>query len=152
MKKAFSMVELIFIIVLMGVLAKIGSSYMPDNRLLNDTNFVSMKIKEAQKNAIGYDDFNFSNPKVWDINRSDYILTCITCNTLFFVNLDNNASFNSTVDSSSLSIDRKFCFDNLGRPYIKDQLLLKNVDINISYNNSLKTISVLPMSGYVIIK
>lgn len=153
MRKAFSMVELIFIIVLMGILAKVASSFMPDNRLLNDTHYVSMKIKEAQKNAIGYDSFQFGGAKIWDINRSDFNLTCIDCNKTFFENLDHNFSLISTI-----SPPQKFCFDSLGRPYElnttnnSEQLLLNKIDINVTYNNKTNTISVLPMSGYVIIK
>lgn len=61
------MVELIFIIVLMGILAKIASSYMPDNRLLSDKHYISMKIKEQQKNAIGYDTFQFGSSQYWSV-------------------------------------------------------------------------------------
>lgn len=52
-RRAFSIVELIFIIVLLGILASIGGNLLPDNRLLNDTNFITMKIKEKQRYALG---------------------------------------------------------------------------------------------------
>jgi Tfp pilus assembly protein FimT len=148
MKNAFSMIELIFIIVLIGILAKIGSSFIPDNKLLNDTHYVSMKIKEQQKNALGYDNFSFGSSKVWDINRSDFNRTCITCNKSFFESLDSNSSLNAEITCSNTP----FCFDSVGRPYdATERLLLQKIDISVNYNGKIKTLSVLPMSGYVII-
>jgi len=148
MRRAFSMVELIFIIVLLGIMAKVGVSFIPDNKLLSDTHYIAMKIKEAQKNAIGYDDFNFSNPRLWNINRSDFNRTCIDVNETFLQALDD---YHFVADITETF--ERFCFDNYGRPYnVLEQLLIENVDINVSYNNKTNTISVLPMSGYVIIK
>lgn len=149
MKKAFSMVELIFIIVLMGILSKVGSVFIPDNKLLNDTNYMSMKIKEAQKNAIGYDHFNWGMKTLWDLNRSDYSRACITCDKAFFESLDHNLTLNVTrLDGSVMS----FCFDAMGRPYIQGKLLDQSIDINVTYKNAVATISIKPVSGYVQIK
>lgn len=53
MKRGFSIVELIFIIVVVGILASIGGNLLPDNRQLNEVNFISMKIKEKQRFALG---------------------------------------------------------------------------------------------------
>ncbi len=153
MKKAFSMVELIFIIVLLGILAKVGVSFIPDNRLLNDTHLITLKIKEAQKNAIGFDAFKFGDTKVWDINRSDFNKTCISCSKGFFEKLDANTtlSFQSITCSTSV-----FCFDSFGRPYelngTSEQLSQRPIELNITYHQKINTISVLPMSGYAIIK
>lgn len=156
MKKAFSMVELIFIIVLMGILAKVGSSFMPDNKLLNDTNYISMKIKEAQKNAIGYDTFVFGQTPYWNIPlrySSDFNRTCIESTKLFLEAMDNDRSYKLT---AKVDNNRTICFDNIGRPFQENlpasQLIHQHIDINISYNNKINTISVLPLSGYVIIK
>ena len=127
MIKAFSMVELIFVIVLLGVLASVGGNLLPDNRLLQYTNEVTMKIKETQKNAIGNDVNGFEKPWSQESNT-----TCIT--------LD---------DSLHVEVSTRICFDAYGRPYQSEQLLLQNKDINVTYNGQVNTISVLPMSGYV---
>ena len=148
MKRAFSMIELIFIIVLMGVLAKVGSGFLPDNRLLNDTNFISMKIKEKQNSAIGYDNFRFGNVAFWDENSSDFNRTCLQLEKNYLENLDTTYGLFSTISSSLPTL----CFDVFGRPYRSDALLDESVDVNISYKNKINTLSVLPMSGYVIIK
>jgi prepilin-type N-terminal cleavage/methylation domain-containing protein len=129
MRNAFSMVELIFVIVLMGILASIGSNILPDNRLLQYTNEVIMQIKETQKNAIGNDINGFG--ALWSEESNS---TCIL------------------LDSSlHVAGSTKICFDEYGRPYDSStaQLLLVKKDINVTYNGESNTISVFPMSGYV---
>jgi len=153
MKKAFSMVELVFIIIVMGILAKIGSSFIPDNRLLNDTHYISMKIKEQHQNALGYDTTNFNtNTKMPLAGSFDFNHTCVESSKLFLENLDWQRSYTL---ASTINNTVTFCFDSLGRPYdenaTSEKLLFQKVDINVSYNNKINTISVLPMSGYVII-
>jgi prepilin-type N-terminal cleavage/methylation domain-containing protein len=155
MRKAFSMIELIFVIVLLGIMAKIGVSFIPDNKLLSDTHYIAMKIKEAQKNAIGYDTFSFGQTEYWKMPvtySKDFNLTCIDVNETFLEAL-SDYRFTKQEIIPVKPLDKKFCFDSYGRPFgSSEQLLLKNVDINVSYNNKTNTISVLPMSGYVIIK
>jgi len=144
----FTMVELIFIIVLIGILAGIGVNYMPDNRLLNDVNFLSMKIKQRQKSAIGYDISRFSKP--WSKESS---LTCITLDTSVLENEDLNTQKPHKF-SSTLSVDGNstLCFDEYGRPYQSEHLLLNTLEMNLTYKtDQYKSISVMPISGYVII-
>lgn len=153
-KRAFSMVELIFIIVLMGILAKIASSYMPDNRLLSDKHYISMKIKEQQKNAIGYDTFQFGSNQYWSIPTRysrDFNLTCIESTKEYFESLDREKSYKFMLTFDN---NMTICFDSLGRPYggVPAQLFVSDTDINVTYNSINSRISVLPMSGYVIIK
>ncbi len=135
MKKAFSMVELIFVIVLLGILVSIGGNLLPDNRLLQYTNETSMKIKETQKNAIGNDINGFGTP--WSKESNS---TCIESSDFEHAVIDGNETL---------------CFDEFGRPYRpspQEQLLLHEVNVTVTYNNTDKNISVQPMSGYVIIR
>ncbi|MDD3344242.1 MAG: type II secretion system protein [Sulfurospirillaceae bacterium] len=149
MQRAFSLVELIFVIVVMGILARIASNYMPDNRLTNDTHYIAMQIKHIQKNAIGYEAYRFGQSQYWDINNSDNNATCVVLSTSILEGLDKKGySLSSTITANQ----PKFCFDSIGRPYTNNQLLSTKVDINVTYNNKNNTISVLPYSGYVIIK
>ena len=146
---AFTMVELIFVIVLMGILAYIGGNFLPDNRLLNDTNFLTMKIKQAQKNALLCDVVGFLKP--WSVENNS---TCIDLDTAKLEAKETKAQkphkFSSTLSVDGNSI---LCFDEFGRPYQGEQLLLKNLDMNLTYKmQNYKSILVMPMSGYVIIK
>jgi prepilin-type N-terminal cleavage/methylation domain-containing protein len=145
MKCAFTMIELIFVIVLMGIMASIGGNLLPDNRLLNGTNTVTMKIKEKQKDAIGNDVTGFGIPWTRDSNA-----TCIT--------LDDNLTKEDVKDKAIIHVvpvgfSNPLCFDQYGRPYlpIEEHLLLNKVGINVTYKQQDTTISVFPMSGYVII-
>ena len=146
---AFTMVELIFVIILIGILSYIGKNFLPDNRLLNDTNFLTMKIKEKQRNALSYDTVGFSKP--WSQVNA---LTCIDLNTTKIESKDAKSQKPHKF-SSVLSVEGNstLCFDNFGRPYQSEHLLLTNLDMNLTYKpNEYKTISVEPMSGYVIMK
>lgn len=147
--QAFSMVELIFIILLIGILSYIGGSFLPDNRLLNDVNFLTMKIKQTQKNALAYDSNGFAKP--WSIKNN---LTCIDLDITVLEAKDKNAQKPHKF-SADLNVvgDKILCFDGFGRPYQAEHLLLKSLDMNLTYKpNDYRTISVMPMSGYVIIK
>lgn len=145
--KAFSMIELIFVIVLIGILASIGGNLLPDNRLLNDTNFIVMKIKETQKNAIGYDTTGFDK-EPWSIESN----SSITLSKEGFESLESNSQkphkFASTF--SGADVNETLCFDAYGRPYkLSEHKLLQNLDINVTYNGKTRKISVMPISGYV---
>ncbi len=142
-QSGFTMIELIFVIVVIGILASLGSSMMPDNRMLEYTNTATMNIKKTQKNAIGYDVNGFGTP--WSVDDDT---TCID------INHDELLETNSTLVTITTDIvDKRLCFDEYGRPYEPSlaRLLLTMKVINISYRGNDKNISVYPMSGYVIL-
>ncbi|WP_331775715.1 prepilin-type N-terminal cleavage/methylation domain-containing protein [Sulfurospirillum sp. 1612] len=145
--RAFTILELIFVIILIGIISSIGLSSLPDNRLLNDTNFVIMKIKETQRHALGNDVIGFNTP--WSV-QSD--ATCLDVNNTSFEEKarQNSTPFQFVSDVSSEN--KRLCFDEFGRPYHDEKLIQQKLDINITYNHEMNTISVQPMSGYVIIK
>ncbi len=139
--KAFSMVELIFVIILIGILASIGGGLLPDNHLLKYTNTITMKIKNTQKNAIGNDINGFNVP--WS-KRDDF--TCIR--------LDEESLLESFSDLVKVNTTiPRICFDEYGRPYNNlGKLLFVEANITVKYNDLTKIISVLPMSGYVTLR
>lgn len=152
MKNAFTMIELIFVIILISIISSIGVGFIPNYDVQNDTNFIFMKIKEKQKNALGYDVNNFTNTP-WKIpsNSLEYNLTCIKLDKDILNTIEENSNEQKkykikTDILSTLGTNKTLCFDFLGRPYNYDeeQLLLDIVNINISDKN----ISVYPMSGY----
>ncbi len=147
-KNGFTMVELIFVIILVGILAGIGTNFMLDNRLLNDTNFLVMKIKQKQRDAIEYDVNGFAKP--WSKENSS---TCIDFNTTILETEDSQAQKPHKFSSSiNMDTNHTLCFDEYGRPYQAEHLLLKGLDINLSYNRQIRQLSVMPISGYVIIR
>lgn len=162
MTKAFSMIELIFVIILISVLAGIGSAFIPSYTLINDTNFVLQKLQEKQKNAINYDTNNFDGSSAWKnhiVDSFDYNQTCLKLEKDSLNTIENSSNSQKKYEIKSIIgvpfSSKILCFDFLGRPYVYGalQLLPDSVDINISKNSAeYNTISVYPISGYAKIK
>jgi prepilin-type N-terminal cleavage/methylation domain-containing protein len=146
LNRAFSLLEMIFAIIIIGILAGVGIINFNPNYLQRDAEFVLGKIKEARFKGVGYNKIDFNSS---DINFS---IGCIEL---------NRDSLNSLVEDkkdyelkSEIEPSVKLCFDHLGRPHIDDEytkldtLLPVPLEINITYNGNVRTIIVLPMSGY----
>ena len=154
MRKAFSMIELIFIIIILGILATTMKMNMPDNRILLDVNFITQKIKEKQIYALSYDNFNYTTSTFND-NK-----TCIYINK-YALNLDekNSTKANPYQINSRTTItpnDLNICFDNLGRPFNMNTNVnnFTNMPIlfDIVYKDRNKTIKIMPFSGCIVKK
>jgi len=146
MKKAFSMLELIFVIILMGVLSSIGFYMYRPNTALLDAQYTLLKLKEARYRAIGYSALDPSG-----------------CVTLIKASLEE--------DTTTIRHDLKsaithtahndtICFDALGRPHDMgfsiDLSTLAHSPIDIVFtdfsdNQKSSTIRLFPQSGYAII-
>lgn len=147
MREAFSMIELIFVIVIIGILSAIGTSYFKNDTLKNDVDYILNKIKQTRFEAIGYNKCNFNGEY-----KSDSI-GCIELDKDKLNGLSENYQLKSTIDSSVKTL----CFDYVGRPHdgIKDNnetnissLLSSPLQITINYNIKSKKIVILPFSGY----
>jgi prepilin-type N-terminal cleavage/methylation domain-containing protein len=153
MKKSFTLIEMIFVIVIVGILSVGALQSIPDNTLLNNTKFVYNKILEKKANALSF----MANMDNGDENRT----VCVTFNEDWLRNDENYSkvkfdfSHRVTITSDTDTI----CFDYLGRPYKNGvdlvnftNLLHNSVDIQLSYNGSDKNITIYPITGYVEIK
>jgi len=148
MKKAFTLLELIFVIVIIGVLAGVASSTYKENYLKNDISFIALKIKEAQYRGIGYEHmvFGTNNAPV------DYINGCIRLekSALEEKSTEGKVGYKLRVNSFD---EGTICFDSKGRPHDDDFTLAtlrseKKV-IDLSYNGETKSIEISAVSGYV---
>jgi hypothetical protein len=144
--KAFSLIELIFILVIIGVLSFIGVQFIPNERSISDAEVLKKIILTKKTNALGYKVFTENND------------TCIRLNK-DFINSEENLSrikykFKSDIEVNGLSSDL-LCFDYKGRPYdgVVDKklshLLEKNIIIILKYNNKKKSLILYPISGYI---
>lgn len=148
MRHAFSMIELIFIIIVLGVLGSMMKMNMPDNRLLHDTNFVVQKIKEKQLYALSYDNFDYKNSQFFN-DKTCILIKRDSINS----NEKNSSKSNPYKISPKTTItpdDLNICFDSLGRPYKLNIFAKMPIEFNISYRNSDKTINIMPFSGSII--
>ncbi len=146
-RDAFTLLELIFIIVIIGVLVGVGSSSFKTNYMRNDINFIMAKIKQAQYRGIGYEHQNFDGSFLADT------IGCIDLekSALEERASDGNLPYKLHINSFDAGV---ICFDAKGRPHEDDftsaTLLSEKKDIIITYSGKSKTITILPISGYVV--
>ena len=153
MKQAFTLIEMIFVVILIGLLAVGAINSIPDNTLLNNTKFIYNKILEKKANALSF--------MVNMNNKEENETVCIEFNKAWIEDDENNSKvkFDLSNRISIASSDPVVCFDYMGRPYKGDvnltnfnNILYDNVDIKVSYKNSDKNITIYPLTGYVEIK
>jgi hypothetical protein len=152
LKYSFTLIELIFVIMVISLIAIGARNALPDNTLLNNTNYIKSKILDKRANALAYET-NLSN-------SGDEHLVCMKFDR-DWINEDEKISrvkFHLS-QKIKISADCNVCFDYLGRIHKDsinldsfDTLLHKSVDINISYNDKNKTIRIYPMTGYTEIR
>ncbi len=153
MKKAFTLIELIFVIILIGIIAGVGSSMFKTNYLLHDTHYIMSKIRQAQYEGIGYEHQKFDGTFI-DDDRG--------CVDFTKEKLDDNASESGGKYSLHVSIDKSafssgtLCFDAKGRPHDGDfssnSLLSEQKMLKLGYSDTENIIIIEPITGYAIIK
>ncbi|MCJ7766429.1 MAG: prepilin-type N-terminal cleavage/methylation domain-containing protein [Thiovulaceae bacterium] len=151
MRRAFTLIELIFVVAVIGILAGVAGSMFKTNYLRNDTDLIVLKIRQSQYKGIGYEHNGFGLQS----SVPDYENGCIDLNSSAF-----QASASSGVAAYSLHVDAFdggiLCFDAKGRPhennFASGTLLTEKISIDLSYRGETKTIVILPKNGFVIIK
>jgi len=145
--KAFTLIELIFVILIMGILSFIAVSFIPDNTLSDDTKTLKDLIKYKETYALGYE-ANMSD-------ENDKTKVCITFDKDDINNEENLSKVKYFIKSDISSNIQTVCFDKFGRPYentvddMDQNLLHKNVVIVLKYKNKTKTIIIHKITGYV---
>lgn len=153
-KTAFSLIELIFAIVLIGVLSGIGFYMNRSDPTRADVQYTVLKLKEARYRAIGY-----QSSTSFGVEGG--------CVTLSKDALSNNAEPRHDVKSSitltsvityqnpavHLLSGNEICFDTLGRPHDGNSVTLNTLlssDLNATFTSGTysSTIRIFPQSGY----
>jgi prepilin-type N-terminal cleavage/methylation domain-containing protein len=132
-RTAFSLIELIFVIVLMGVLTGIGFYMSQPDPTRADAQYTLLKLKEARYRAIGYDALDSAG--------------CVTLNE---GNLSSDETPKHTLKSTIVPLDKTICFDALGRPHEGNSTALDTLmgtDLNITFHNGDKNTTILLYSG-----
>ena len=149
--RAFTLIELIFVLILIGVLSTVAIMHMPNNTLAVDTQTLKFLILQKKSNAL-----NFKA----DMNNADENKTvCITL-TKSALNEEENSSkvryfYKSAISVSGLKNGNTVCFDEYGRPFdgrVNDDLsglCKENVIISLSYKGKERNITIYKESGAV---
>jgi prepilin-type N-terminal cleavage/methylation domain-containing protein len=149
-KHAFTLIELIFVIALMGVLTGIGFYMAQPDATKQDAQYTLLKLKEARYRAIGYDALDSAG--------------CVTLTKEALSNAsDNNDSMHREIKSENITFSQNLadgnttCFDPLGRPHNGNNINLSsllriNIDITFIDGDKNTTIHLFPQTGYAIIQ
>ena len=143
--KAFTLIEVIFVIIIAGIMTFIGLEYLPDNTLVSDYQMLKQKILQKRSNALGYNYIGENNQ------------TCIEFDKDWLNNDDNNSKV-GYVFKSEINSDVEgnvICFDYEGRVFKGEvdsnlsNLLHKEVIVTLKYKNKEKNITIYPISGEI---
>lgn len=148
MKTAFTLIELIFVMIIFGMLATVGIYGFKSNNLRNDVNYVYMKIQEAKYQGINYDKLGLLHANA---------IGCIDLTQKALTQMARKDHY--TIKSDIQSFVTTLCFDSFGRAHIDDNLTQdssmisqKRLLLTLQSRNHSANLVVLPQSGYVIIE
>jgi len=149
MRYAFTILELLLVITIIGILTAIGVQVLRPKHLLNDANFIKIKIMKTQSEGLFFDTRSFDGSEISSTRG---------CITLDKNNLNDSAKNGKVTYSIHSSIEgdlagKRLCFDYLGRPALDNHNNLLNSEANLTLKerNRAITLSLEPISGYVII-
>ena len=155
--RGFTLIELIFVIIILAIISAVGVYYIPDPTLQESANVLKSKILNKRSNAINF------------ITKSENNITCIEFN-ITKLNKEENSSrvkyhfskrvtLKTTGCKNNANIDfetnKTICFDSYGRPFVGevdeklDNLCQNDANISIDYKNKEKNIIIYKISGVV---
>ncbi|NPA11543.1 MAG: type II secretion system protein [Epsilonproteobacteria bacterium] len=152
--RAFSLIELIFVIVIMSILSVVAVSYIPkNNRLYAEKQALEFLVMDKKSNAIGF------RANMQDDNEK--ALVCILLDKESINTQEKNKKspfiFQSDISAKSGDDDiEEICFDETGRVHCGDiaddysSLCKNNVIISLKLKNKEVNFSVTKFVGAVV--
>ncbi|WP_041354065.1 prepilin-type N-terminal cleavage/methylation domain-containing protein [Nitratiruptor sp. SB155-2] len=154
MRKAVTLIELIFVLIIIGVLIGIGFYAFKPKYLDNDANFIYAEILKAKYQGVNYD-------KRFAVNGIQADIGCIELSESALGSLaqKEHYTFKSRITVNDPSQSILLCFDSYGRPHLNDKntsfssiLNNKKTLVTLQYNQKEANITIFPKTGYVVIK
>ncbi len=154
MKKAITLLELIFALLIIGILIASGSIELHTSFLNSDLNFIISKIIQAQYQGENLDHRDESGDELNDDSISNIGCIEFTKDALEDSPNSSKSPYSLHATLSGDLANKKLCFDQKGRPSLDDHLHpIREVKyLTLSYQDKNRTIVLYPQSGYVIIK
>ncbi len=170
MRKAFTLLELVFVIVVVGILAAVIIPSTRTNPVREAAIQLVSHIRYAQHLAMVDDKFNISDPTWYenrwrisfDVNKKYSIVSDINATDPMNPNvdlsdIDLDTDYSTTIDLSQCDANQTVSFDHLGRPmvdslaggaYTTGHLLTNTCIIILSSGSEDVNISIEPETGY----
>ena len=146
-----TLIEIIFVIIIIGIVSAIGAISFHPRTLENDAKFIALAIDKTKKEAIGFDHRAFGGGEITDIKE----IGCITLTKdgIYSSFRQGTSHYRLKSSISGDMVGKKLCFDNIGRPSEGNytNILSSIININIKYHKKGLIIKILPQSGYIII-
>ena len=146
------MIETIFVIVIISIVAATGAFVFRPHRLYNDTQWVLMQIRKARFEGIGIDHRKFGSGEIED----PLGLGCIVLDNdgIISKSRKGGAKYEMKAKIVGESAGRKICFDHLGRACEGNYSnpIDSIVSVTLNYGERNRSIVIFPVSGYAIIK
>ena len=156
--KAFTLIELIFVILILALLSSVAVYYIPDNTLNENTKILKEKILSKRSNAINF-----------IAKDKETNLTCIEFN-ITKLNEDENSSrvnfhFSKRItmkvngcdnsNNNDFESNKTICFDRFGRSFVGEvddklgNLCHNNAEVSLKYKGKEANITIYSISGAV---
>lgn len=168
MKKAFTMIELVFVIVVIGILAAAIIPSLKDTKLSEDVIKFIANVRYAQHLSLVYDSFDTSSN--WYLKS--YCMDLIGTNEIEINRDDGTGTKTPAIDASNsnktlhviftgttfaITSTKQFtrlCFDHLGRPMAdsiqlnSQNLINDKIVLQFTHGSETAIVEIMPETGY----
>jgi len=156
--KAFTLIELIFVILILALMSTVAVYYIPDNTLNENVKVLRDKILQKRSNAINFfakDNENNLTCIEFDINKLNEDENSSRVNFHFSKRITIKVSGCDSVSGIDIETNKTACFDTFGRVFVGnvddklENLCHNNINISLSYKGKEKNLTIYSISGVV---
>ena len=151
MRRGLTLIEIIFVIIIIGIISATGAISLHTRTVESDADFIALALDKTRREGIGFDHRAFGGGEITDINERGCIT--LTKDGIYSSYGYSAKDYRFRSEISGDSIGKKICFDHLGRPSEGNYTnkITSTLEINVTNRKKSVIIKILPISGYVII-